>query len=569
MKWGETLFVNSLQGMLEELRQAGVDSEGQFTLNPARARELLEQFQLPDVAHYLLHLCSFLVGAGARAIHLEPKRSGLLLEAPGAKIDEQSLRSPFSVLLKSSAEPQLGELAIGLNSFLSLDKAVVKMSYQSLSGTYKRDAIEVDDLSNEVSDLSIMLQPRIPKERDIQMLAHHFRFAPIAIKSKGITLNPAFDRNDVAFEFHIKNDDYPLPEQKSDVNRLCKENRAKFSALLEFTQGPGELNFIHLGRVYQKQTDWSFFLPSWELRMTVNSDQLQKDLSQQGILEDQRFENLVDYLRIQCEECCQSLLQDLPPPQGSEELVDDLIKSLYYSDHQKVAIAYQKQIASHYALKPESVLKGRAQYRLALMQESAGVVELNSKSKFARANLFRAHSSLEFEPAWSALKAELDFTPRAAELPLKVHDMLKRAYDQAPIQEHCFRWLLEHDTSNPGNSVIRRVDLAGAMKLGGKLHKALGVLNLVLGDWGLPTLRGNPFYHARALELCAEIYAELGQFEQSLEFFGQQLNVLRERHGQYSLSLGLTLEKIATLLDYLGRKKQAREYRAWSKRLYE
>ena len=78
-----------------------------------------------------------------------------------------------------------------------------------------------------------------------------------------------------------------------------------------------------------------------------------------------------------------------------------------------------------------------------------------------------------------------------------------------------------------------------------------------------------PLDYAKVLELRAEIAASQGQVEKSLEYFGQHLNLCRETHGQYSLELGLTLERMSVLLESVGRDRQAKEYRAWARRLYK
>ncbi|MCA9795794.1 MAG: hypothetical protein KC910_28500, partial [Candidatus Eremiobacteraeota bacterium] len=68
---GPTNQPDSIETMLGQYREAGsVDSEGRFTLDPRRARELLREFQLAQPEFYILHLLSYAVAAGADSIEV-------------------------------------------------------------------------------------------------------------------------------------------------------------------------------------------------------------------------------------------------------------------------------------------------------------------------------------------------------------------------------------------------------------------------------------------------------------------------------------------------------------------
>jgi tetratricopeptide (TPR) repeat protein len=101
----------------------------------------------------------------------------------------------------------------------------------------------------------------------------------------------------------------------------------------------------------------------------------------------------------------------------------------------------------------------------------------------------------------------------------------------------------------------------------GRLHEAKAALEKSLNLRTLPGFQSEEQFEFLLAKTRGELAVCLGHFEDAVQAFGQQLTLLSRRYGQYSLNLGLTLERLVYLLDRLGHKKQAREYKEWSRRL--
>ena len=557
---------DSLQSLLDGLRRDGVDSEGHFTLNPIRARELLEQFQLPDPAFYILHIMSFLVGCGARAVHVSSTRSQLRFEAPGAQIDQETMASPFAVLLSSKASPHQAELALGLNTILGQKGGEALLNYGRWSARYTPDDIKVEE-GSAAEVLTMVCKPRCcgsGKDRELELLDQSFRWCPIPVKINGLSLpDPSVVYPTGGLQIFLKNPEHPILAGPDLPNRLTKPIEAPFSALIRIGRFLPRLRLIFLGREYHASLPWSFLLPGWQVDITIASDRFKKDLSQQAILHNELYSNLLSSLRVQLEKATELLLTHVPPCNGSEELVDDLVEDLFRNNQSEIAFAYQKKLSEHLALKENSLEKGRALYRMALMESACGQ---NSQQKLHLAhNLLLAASTTDpMEPQWSMLKAEMAFTPNH-QVESQVQGLVYRAETPEWVKEHCYRWLIELKGQDALSRAWFRLALAKCAYQAGRLDEASRQVETSEHE-------AAPFsveeHKLQSVELRAKIASDAGQLERALELFGRHLSMLRQTHGQYDLRLGLTLKRLSALLEHAGQKKQAREYLAWSKRLH-
>ena len=353
----------SLDNLLEAYRGEGVDSEGHFTLNPIRARELLEQFQLPEPAFYVLHLVSFLIGAGAEQLNISSTRSQLRFEATGVELDHSTIASPFSVLLRDQAQPHLAELALGLNIILGQSKGEVSLKYDKWKARYTPDAIKVEETRRD-STFSLECSPRCcenGKDRELTLIDQLFRWSPIPIKLNGLSLpDPRTRETTNGLQIYLQNTDHPLLVTNEASNRLTKPIQAPFSALIQVGRHKPGFRLVCLGREYPRPLPYSFILPNWRLDITVASDRFKKDLSQQDILENELYSNLLDSLRDQLEHATQLLLSHVPPLAGSEELVDDLIEHLFLNNRTEDALKFQKELSDHLSMSEGSFAKGKA-----------------------------------------------------------------------------------------------------------------------------------------------------------------------------------------------------------------
>lgn len=564
---GSTRY-DSLQALLESLREQGVDSEGRFTLDPARARELLEQFQLPDPAYYVLHLMSFLVGSGAREIKVSSNRSELRFEAPGASAHQELLANPFSALLRSGAEAYQAELALGLNAILGQSDGRATLRHDKWTARYTPQSIELEEAEQvAVQPLVITCSPRCSrqgKDRELELLKQSFQWCPVPVKINGTSLPyPVSDYPPEGLQILLHNPDFPVLFEPAPSNRLTKSIQAPFSALIRVGRFRAGFRIIVLGREYPVALPWGFMLPGWQVDVTVSSDRFKKDLSQQNILRNELYTNLIHSLRVQLERASELLLTHFPPWKGAEELVDDLLDDLYSKGQRELVYAYQKQLVEHFALRENSLQKGRAVYRMALLEKARGH---SSRQRLTLANnMLQSLAGLPpFEPEWSILKAEMAFD-RDPQLESLVKKLVYRVDTPDFIKEYCFRWLLRLPGKSAESRAWDRLSLAACIFRVGRLDEALAEVNLAESE-------AEPFrsdeHKAQVTELKAKIAVESGHLEKALELFGRHLSMLRESHGQYDLRLGLTLTRLAKLLEHAGQKKQAREYLAWSRRLH-
>ncbi|MCA9791054.1 MAG: hypothetical protein KC910_04635 [Candidatus Eremiobacteraeota bacterium] len=105
-----------LETLLLELRQQGKhDSQGVFTLDSARARRQLSQFQLADPYAYAAHLVASAVASGARRIDVNLRLGSFRIESDGRQLSRLELESlAASLFADAPALVHLKELGIAL-----------------------------------------------------------------------------------------------------------------------------------------------------------------------------------------------------------------------------------------------------------------------------------------------------------------------------------------------------------------------------------------------------------------------------------------------------------------------
>jgi tetratricopeptide (TPR) repeat protein len=555
----------SLESLLETFRQDGIDSEGHFTLNPIRARELLEQFQLPEPAYYVLHIVSFLIGAGAKQLDILSTRSQLRFEATGIELDHQTIASPFSVLLKGQAEPHLAELALGLNIILGQKGGRATLRHDKWRARYSPDTIEVEE-SRPAPTFNLICKPRCCQngpDRELQLIDLAFRWSPIPIKLNGLSLpDPRGKETTNGLQILLWNPEQPLLVSPEASNRLTKPIQAPFSALIQVGKLRPEFRIVCLGREYPRPLPWSYILPNWRLDITVASDRFKKDLSQQDILENELFSNLLSSLRNQLEAATQLLLSHIPPFPGSEDLVDDLVEHLFRQGQVQEALRFQNKLSEHLASSEGTFQKGKALYRLALLESRLG--KRSTQKLQLGANILRSLPlDRPLEPEWSMLKAEMAFLENQ-DREAEVNALAEREDTPTEIKEHCLRWLICLQNQDLLTRAWRRLRLADCAYETGRLEEALAQIELSQEE---AISFDDRNLLLQSTELKAMVASRAGHLEKALEHFGRHLSILRQTHGQYDLRLGLTLKRLAALLKHAGQKKQAKEYLAWSKRL--
>lgn len=102
-------FLNQLVGM------GRLDSEGSFSLDPVRARVLLEKYRLPSAVYFMLHAVSAAVASQAGTVKVELRADSLTVTFDGLPFSPEDADHCFSKLWSKDRDPQtarLQELAI-------------------------------------------------------------------------------------------------------------------------------------------------------------------------------------------------------------------------------------------------------------------------------------------------------------------------------------------------------------------------------------------------------------------------------------------------------------------------
>ena len=537
----------TLDQLLSDYRRNGVDSEGQFTINPARAREMLEQFQLPEPAYYALHFVSFLIGAGATSVSIEQAGGGLRFLAPGAQLVPAVAASPFSALLKSDVEPYLSELALGLNTILG-QQARVELVADGLSALYTPDGIELFD-KESCRFVSLTVSGGSSSgQREVELIGQHFALSPVPIQLAGVSLSQPAAWSPAVLQVALTNDAYPLPSLPDSPLHRHRSTRARLSAVLRVGRQASGVRVLHLGRLYTLALPWGCALPGWQVEVVLNTDRLRKDLTQQALRDNDTFKNMFAMLQQQLE----MALSDLPVAAWhngeAQALWDGVIEAMVHQGRKAQAVERQALLLRNVETAPVGPEKANALLRMGWLRNL-------SKAGSGAQNLQQAETILSRlqEPKQAGrirVKTRMAFSNVTPELRSAVVDL---ATDPgAPPQERieAYRWLREREQGDHEPALY-------SCRMAQLLYE-LGRSSLALHELDASPVSDDP-----------RLLAALGHFERALESLGQLLALQREQYGQYSMRLGLTLTRLAAVLEHLGKTKQAEEYREWSQRLHQ
>lgn len=545
---------DSLDQLLSDYRRSGVDSEGQFTLNPSRAREMLEQFQLPEPAHYALHLVSFLVGAGAASVRFDSTTDGIRFLGVRACIAASERVSPFSALLRSDVDPYLSELALGLNALLGMGGLAELHSSDGMV-RYGPDRFESCEDQACHDGLLLVVRGAGNGEREKQLIAEHLALCPIPLELDGRELaKPSWTR--ATLQVALCNPRYPLPEIPAAPVEIRREIQAPFSAVLRLGRESSGVRLLQLGRLYLAAAPWRCQLPGWQVEIVVNSDCFRKDLSQQSIRVDRLYQNLFEALRQQLEKALLSFPIGPGWDDEVEALWDDATGELFRKGRAHAALERQSLLVKHLEHAPDSPTKGNALHRLGQLLDSVQPGKGRRYSELGKEIL--AQHCPPSEANLRLLKASMAYSA-GPELESAVRAM---SQDQQACPEdrlRCLLWLRDHRSeASPSTYHLEIAQLLYQLRRPG----------LALAELDAHPMEDGRM-EAGELELRAGIYADLGQPERAVECLGRLLALQREQHGQYSLKLGMTLSALVALLEHLGQNRQAREYRDWSRRLHQ
>jgi hypothetical protein len=549
----------TLEKLLADYRQSGVDSEGRFTLNPARAREMLERFQLPEPAFAALHLVSFLIGAGAREVKIRCQGDGLVYQAPGAKVEAEPLASPYSALLKSNVPPYLSELALALSAIHG-QRGSLQLCSEQFTATYSPEEVTLGEPS---PGEELRLTVSLGGARELQLIREHFVLSPIPLVINGEPLvAPEGCWSPAVLQVSLESAQHPLPELPAAALQLRQSTRAGMSALLRLGRQASGARVLFLGRLYTVPLPWECQLPGWQVEAVLCTDRLHKDLSQQSLREDQTFRNMFAVLQQLLESALLQLPLTVWQDRESQALWDAVIALLAQRGELELACQRQQALLRVLTTAPDDQRKANALLRLGLLMN---LRHNGSGSGYTD----EAELILMQEEPWDAslwtLKARMGLARATPELETAVQQLAEDRRTTPQDRLDALAWLQRRALAK---KTPRRAELACRLARG---LQELGRSSLALRELESyqAMIERDPELQQESLEVAAQAWAELGYHDRAVESLGRLLKLQRDRYGQYSLRLGLTLTRLAALLKHLGQERQAREYRDWSQRLHE
>ncbi len=557
----------TLDQLLDQYRGSQIESKGMFTLDPQRARELLGRFRLKHPDEYILHLLSFLIGAGSTSVNVDLSDSFVTtLIGAGAVVDEDIIRSPFAAFARSGTEPHLAELGIGLNAFLSATDRRVELGSANLVSTFQGCEVKILDSTESKAGIRILCR-RSDKPRSRQeeaFIRRSFRWSPISIfvGEEDITV-PVGDGPSV-FELHLHNEKYPLRFTDEAALRIEKPVWAGFSALLRIGPPNGRLLILTMGRCFEKPTPWTFWQASLPVDIVINSDRLKTDLSHQAIVEDQKYHNLLASLKSQLLKVLEELLVQESPCLESEAIGNLFVEQLFQSGRADLALDLQTRLCKRFARIPDTLARGLAVFRLGLIQQSLQMPDGVSNLRYGASLLGSLEDEKSFATFWGKIRARMVFAPNEADLPPLVALVAQAGGED--VHEPCYRWLSMREADQESR-LEARVKLIKALLQKGAGTAAGEEIDAALAEIGPEATVAGSGFVVKILELRAELSLKNGHLEESVQHLQELLNLLVERFGRRSTRLGLTLKRLALLAEERGGKKKSRQWRRWIRSL--
>ncbi|MGE0493719.1 MAG: hypothetical protein AB7S38_31205 [Vulcanimicrobiota bacterium] len=320
--------LNEFEEMLEGLYSQGrFDSSGTFTLSSERALEKLGSFRLADPSHYILNLVSAAVGAGAERIELEWSPLEARLTARGAIFPRAILGDIFQYVLGSPTGPEqhaYQELAIGLRGAQNLPLRFITVeSWDPQSGHRLWLGLSEPHVES--------LPPPFPEPQTVITLAYRRRPMLWFRRCFDASEREAIRERCIGFNLAFWIDGEPLPSHVPVNEPLAKHQWPDgYVALGQDGQlGRGtnsQLIVVVRGLAFRRPLK----LGIGDVEALVRRDDLRKDLSQAGLVEDERYLEVLSLVNRTAHELKLHLVEqgDLPDDVGHRPLIRQVARSL-------------------------------------------------------------------------------------------------------------------------------------------------------------------------------------------------------------------------------------------------
>ncbi len=301
--------MNRVDSFLEGLQRDGdFESIGRFTLDPAKAREKLQKFQLVEPHAYPVHLVAAAVASGASRIDLQLDADDLRLDCDGRPFLAEEMENLFASLFSSEYHPgliRLQELAIGLNAALvARPRSIDVESWSDTGGIHLRLSPDRERLERvrpgPSSDMSTRIHVRqrlglktvlrflskrtAPEETAIRQRC---RLCPVQLRLNGELLSGPLALPPCLVLTRLRGGSHELVlEPPEAAVRLEEEAPGDYSAWLALGPPPG-LHWVVNGISFTE----SFSSAAW-----VVSGSLPKDVSQSSLVQGEEWQRITGQL---------------------------------------------------------------------------------------------------------------------------------------------------------------------------------------------------------------------------------------------------------------------------------
>ena len=292
---------------VDELRIAGkFDSEGEFTLDPAKAREKLKKFQFPEPDSFAVHLVAAAIAGGARKVTVDSSAGKCVIQFDGFPLTREDLENLTTSLFVGSHLPQwtrLRELAIGVNAALGTHPTVEVETNTGWRCRFKPNANENIEATMPIANGIRILAREAPVKAvsrffsrshkpECKLVEAHCSLSGVPILVNGKPINESVKLSDAVAVLRLRGEPALPNIQGAEPIWTHERPVVGFSAwLLLHANEAHTLHAIVNGVTYR--TTW----PE-PLAAVVAVTHLPRDLSYRNIVrESKEFEALVEQLK--------------------------------------------------------------------------------------------------------------------------------------------------------------------------------------------------------------------------------------------------------------------------------
>lgn len=538
-------------------------------MDPKRAQELLRDWQLQEPHHYVLCWVSCLVGLGAQRIRISASGARLVLRADQLFLPEEVVANPLGSLFAGQVSPPLRELAIGLNSALRYKGCRVTLKScsgsEELEGRYRAGEFALHRAAAEGDVATEIWLERPFKGKDsfapeLSAIKEEFPHCPVELWLRDRQISQAVQVPAQGFCIHLK-PDHEIPANllraATPAYAATLEHPAPIQAVVVSSPGPSQCHWLVMGRSYRMDFPSQLGEGDLGLHLWVACESLDKDLSLAHLVENERYQRVVQYL----EDCLAAAVEEICERLTRLQLEDQEVELF------GPLFAYAVEAS---ARKGDFTLAGRLQKSLLRYPDRAGVeryrwdllLESQLQGNEVLTGPDDAWSLQEF---WAATRASLAIRGVSHRGTLMILQACsERAFGEGnyEITVRCLEPYLRVATDHNGQ-LSNRLGISLARL--GHFSRAAEVLGAALERVG--NAKSAPTWVYSTMEELSIVEARLGRYREAAQRLAEVLRYRKVSEGSRSRSLGVLLQRLVVLCKQLKDEKTARYYQIWAESL--